>query len=278
MRDILAFLPAGGIRQRASVLVVDSSRLLPNLRRLCPQAQITAVTRLEEVPELPPLQGLDIDWHVLDHRKEQLPFPEEAFDYVLAEDALTSCYEPYLELMVLGKLVKGTGELFTRFYNVRYQGVLEALRQGEFNYRAEHLWAKAEVVRLMDDTLFKEVAFAPGEQDDGEECEKAWAEMGFDDFSRDLATSVWLVRACRSTAAVANLKSLYSPELRRRLAFLLHRLEYDVELEASFRELQKLCMEEQIFPDYLEDFIGEACAHPKKVFSFLSSRNFFNNL
>ncbi|SEH32723.1 class I SAM-dependent methyltransferase [Selenomonas sp. KH1T6] len=278
MRDVLEFLPAGGIRQKVDILTVDTSRLLPKLRKLCPYARITAVTRMEEVPELPPLQGLGVDWHVLDHRKEQLPFPEEAFDYVLAEEALTTCYEPYLELMALGKLVKGTGELFTRFYNVRYQGVLEALRQGEFNYRAEHLWAKAEVVRLMDDTLFKEVVFAPGEQDGGEEDEQAWAELGFDDFSRDLATSVWLVRVCRSTAAVANLKSLYSPELRRRLAFLLHRLEYDIDLEASFRELQELCRKEQIFPDYLEDFIGEACAHQKKVFSFLSSRNFLNNL
>lgn len=278
MRDILEFFPAGGLRQKASILTVDSSRLLPRLRALCPKARIVAMTRLEEVLELPALQGLDIEWHILDYRREAMPFQEESFDYLLAERALTDAYEPYLELMALGKLLRGTGELFTRFYNVRYHGVLDGLKRGEFNYRAEHLWVKAEVVRLMDDTLFKEVTFSPGEQDGEEECEKAWEKLGFDDFSRDLATSMWLVKAGRSTAAVANLKSLYDLELRRRLSFLLHRLEYDIDLEASFRDLQQLCQEQQVFPDYLEDFIREACAHPKKVFSLLSSRNFFNSL
>lgn len=278
VRDILEFLPAGGVRQQCSVLTVDSSRLLPKLRSLCPKARITALTRLEEVPELPPLQNLDVKWHILDHRREPLPFEEESFDYVLAEEALTTCYEPYLEMMALGKLIKGTGELFTRFYNVRYRAVLEALQMGEFSYRAEHLWAKAEVVRLLDDTLFKEVTFAPGEQDGEAGVEREWEELGFDNFSRDLATSQWLVKACRSTAAVANLKSLYSEELRRRLAFLLHRLEYGVERETSLAALLALCQEQQVFPEYLEDFIREACAHEEKVFSFLSSRNFFNNL
>lgn len=278
MRDILEFLPAGGIRQQCSILTVDSSRLLPKLRSLCPKARITALTRLEEVPELPPLQNLDIEWHVLDHRREPLPFEEESFDYVLAEEALTACYEPYLELMALGKLVKGTGELFTQFYNVRYRAVLEALQMGEFSYRAEHLWAKTEVVRLLDDTLFKEVTFAPGEQEGEDEPEREWEGLGFDNFSRDLATSLWLVKAGRSTAAVANLKGLYTPTVRRQLAFLLHRLEYDIQQEESLSELQELCRQQQIFPDYLEDFIREACIHQKKVFSFLSSRNFSNNL
>ena len=277
MQDILEFLPAGGLRQRADILTVDSSRLLPRLRALCPYARITAVTRLEEVPELPALQNLDIEWHVLDHRREPLPFAEESFDYVLAEEALTACYEPYLELMALGKLIKGTGELFTQFYNVRYRAVLEALKLGEFSYRAEHLWAKAEVVRLMDDTLFKEVSFMPGEQD-GEHFEEEWEALGFDNFSRDLSTSLWLVKAGRSTATVANLKSFYSPEVRKKISRLLHRLEYGIEVEAGLSELAALCLEQQIFQEYLEDFIDEACIHKKKVFSLLSGRNFFNNL
>ena len=249
MQDILEFLPAGGLRQRADIIAVDSSRLLPRLRALCPYARITAVTRLEEVPELPALQNLDIEWHVIDQRREKLPFEEESFDYVLAEEALTTCYE----------------------------AVLEALKLGEFSYRAEHLWAKAEVVRLMDDTLFKEVSFMPGEQD-GERFEEEWEALGFDNFSRDLAASLWLVKAGRSTATVANLKSFYSPEVRKKISRLLHRLEYGIEVEAGLSELAALCLEQQIFQEYLEDFIDEACKNKKKVFSLLSGRNFFNNL
>ena len=49
--------------------------------------------------------------------------------------------------------------LYGDFLNVRYIGVLEALQQGEFPVREKHLYAKTEMVRLLDDTLFKEIDF-----------------------------------------------------------------------------------------------------------------------
>ena len=119
-------------------------------------------------------------------------------------------------------------------------------------------------MRLLNDTLYKEIAFAPGEQDDPASG-AAFAAMGFDDTSRDLATAVWLVQAARSTAAVANLKSLYKKETRKQLARLLHRIEYDVDRAENIAALKTLCAREGIFPEYLTDFIHETVVHPERI-------------
>ena len=83
--------------------------------------------------------------------------------------------------------------------------------------------------------------------------------------------SRYLFRAACSTASVANLKGLYSPEVRRDLARILHRIEYDVRREENIARLRELCAREGIFPEYLHDFINEACCHREKVFRLLTS-------
>lgn len=272
-QDLTYFLTAGGLPLK--ILVVESLTLLPQLRGLFPRARIHAVTRMEYAPETVELRGLELCWTLADYRREQLPFPRETFDLLVAADALTEAYEPYVELMALGRLLKGTGTLLTRYRNVRFHGLLAALRGGEFPLQEHHAWAKPEVVRLLNDTLFKEITFAPGEQEEPgpegrSEGEEEFCSLGFEDFSRDLATRTWLVKADRSTAAVANLKGMYSQDTRKELSRLLHRLEYGVEPEQSLAQLQELCRREQIFPEYVEDFVREACAHQERVLASLA--------
>ena len=256
------FLPQSGMAVK--VLVIESYAYLPKLCAMLPNAKIEAVTRQEDVPEARELRDLDVNWTIMDYRLSRLPFGEESFDYLLAADVLTEAYEPYLELMRLGKLLKGTGELLTQFANIRYQGILSCLRDGDFPVREQHLWAKPEVVRLLNDTLFKEITFAVGEQELGN-GEAEFAAQGWHDYQHDLATRIWLVQACRSTATVANLKSMYSPEVRKEISRLLHRLEYGLDTEKNLEELRLLCEREHIFMEYLEDFAQEACAHPERV-------------
>ena len=93
----------------------------------------------------------------------------------------------------------------------------------------------------------------------------AFRACGFDDTSHDLTTRVWLVRADRSTGAVAALKSLYTQETRAELARVLHRIEYGVRAEENIERLQALCTREGIFRDYLEDFMREVVTHPARL-------------
>lgn len=262
----MCFLP--GSPERLRILTVESTHYLPELSARYPNAQLTAVTSYEEVPEAVEVRELAVEWHTLDYRRERLPLPEGLFDIIIAEPCLEYVYDSYDTLMDLSRHLTDVGTLYTQFTNIRYGGILARLQAGDFPVRDEHLYAKAEVVKMLNDAIFKEVHFAPGEQDEGHENEQ-WEGLGFDNFSRDLATKTWLVKACRSTASVANLKGLYTKSTREKLARVLHRIEYDIDRAANLAALRALCEQEMIFPEYLEDFIAETCIHKEIVRSLV---------
>lgn len=252
--------------ERLTILVVDGSAYLARLRELCPQAEIHAVTPYEDVAEHDSLAQLGIHWHVLDWRRDPLPFAEEMFDRIISEFAIEYAYEPYDSLIALNRALKETGTLYTCYTNIRYHGILSALRDGEFRVRGDHhLYAKPEIVRLLNDTLYKEIHFFAGERDDDPSAGAQWAAEGFANVSDDLTTRSWLIRASRSTAEAANLKLFFTQEARRRIARLLHRIEYDIAAEESAAALRELCAREGVFADYLADFITEVCVHEEKV-------------
>lgn len=246
--------------QPVRVLVIESLFYLQELRLLLPAAKISVITTFEPAAEAEECSNLGLEWYFLDFRQDKIPFSEGSFDIILAEPCLTSAFTPYETLAALGKLLKDTGYMVTQFRNIRYWRVLRDLREGFFHEREERLYAKPEVVRLLNDAIFKEISFAPLRQDEGEGPGE-WKEMGFADFSNDLGTEVWMVMAARSTAAVANLKSLYTPEIRRELSWILHRIEYDVERQENLDRLWRLCEKQMIFEDYLWDFAKEIVVH-----------------
>ena len=259
--DLLAPSP-----ERLRILVVDGSAHLARLRELYPNAEIHAVTPYEEIAENEIVAALGVHWHILDWRCDPLPFAEETFDRIISAFAIECAYEPYDALMALNRALKETGTLYTCYTNVRYHRILADLRDGEFRVRGDrHLYAKPEIVRLLNDTLYKEIHFFAGERDDDPSAGEAWAEEGFANFSDDLITRTWLIQASRSTAAAANLKLFFSQETRRRIARLLHRIEYDIAAEESAEELRELCTHEGVFRDYLADFITEVCVHDGRV-------------
>lgn len=257
--DISSLITAGPLADRW--LLIESLSCIPRLCAQQPNARITAVTRHEEIPDLAEFCQLPVDWYVLDYRREKLPFPEESFDYAIAETLLAEAWLPYETLLDLSRKLTDIGVLYAAYSNVRYHGVLEQLQEGRFPVRQTRLYAKSELVRLLDDTLFKEIQFLPGRQDDDLATGKAWERQGFDNFSNDLSTAQWLIMAARSTARVANLKSLYDKETRKQLARLLHRIEYDIDRQKNLAALKKLCEEKMIFEEYLADFRQEVCVH-----------------
>ena len=255
-----------GSSERLMILVIDSSETLAQLRRLCPHAEIHAVTPYAEIAAHEETARLGIHFHVLDWRRDPLPFAEETFDRILSPFAIESAYEPYDALMVLNRCLKETGTLYTCYTNIRYHRVLGELRAGEFPVRGDrHLYAKPEVVRLLNDTLYKEIHFSPGDQDDDHTAGALWEQEGFANINNDLVTRTWLIRAERSTAAAANLKRFFSAEARREAARLLHRIEYDIAPEESLKALRELCLREGIFHDYLTDFAAEICVHKDPI-------------
>ncbi len=252
--------------QALKVLVVESLFYLPELCGLMPNAHISVVTSFEEILDVKGYENLPVDWHFLDFRTEQLPFEDGCFHLALAEPCLTMAYAPYETLSDISRLLKDTGYLITEYRNIRYWRILEKIRRGCYHEREERLYSKEEIVRLMNDAIFKELSFAPLELREDEEIrEKAWEEMGFSNFRQDLGVEVWMVKAGRSTAAVANLKSFFTFEVRAELAKLLHRIEYDVDREENLARLWALCRRAGIFEDYFWDFAQEIILHSEVI-------------
>ena len=100
----------------------------------------------------------------------------------------------------------------------------------------ETQWSKARLVKLLDDAIYKEIRFLA----DG---------------------NFWLVKARKCTAEVAALKELFTEKIRAELSRLLHRIEYDIDAGENFLRLMELCDREDIFDEYLTDFINQVVVH-----------------
>ena len=111
----------------------------------------------------------------------------------------------------------------------------------------------------------------PGERVE-EKNISAWENFGFDNFSEDLLTKIWLVKARKCTAEVAALKEIYTEETRAELSRILHRIEYGIEVRENFERLKNLCSRENIFHDYLSDFTDQVVIH-KNAADFIKSES-----
>ena len=257
-----------------SVLVIESLSYLRELRELLPSAQILVLTEFREAEA--EFGDLNFDWIFADYKKFDFSIDEKIFDIIIAEDCFTYVYEPYKTIFGINRWLKETGFLVTQFENIRYIGILESLKQGYYSERERRLYAKTEIVRFLNDALFKEISFSKGETIEYD-IDK-WLQFGFDNYNDDLLVKNWIVKAGRSSAEVAALKSFYTPEIRKELSKLLHRIEYDIDIEENLERLHKLCEENYIFDDYLYDFINQVVIHRERLTHMLVNYQSSNNI
>ena len=251
MNALLNFVPPNFLP--IPVLVIEASELLRDLRKILPSAKIALMST-----ELTPATRKLCDTCRAD-LIDELPSAPKIFELIIAPHVLTTGENFYATLLTLNHLLTDSGALLTQFHNVRFMGVLENLRLGRFASNERRLWAKADVVKLLDDAIYKEIHFLPGATENFSAAE--WIDFGFENFSDDLSTRLWLVKACKCTAEVAALKDLFTHEVRAELSRLLHRIEYGIDVEENFRRLMILCSREEIFDDYLSDFIEQVVVH-----------------
>lgn len=261
---LLKFVPPN-FSSDAAALVVESEEFLEELRELMPAARIAFLTTEHEKKIFELCQKLKVDILKGDYTREGLPTEPKIFDVILAKDCLTLAPDFYVTLLELNHLLKDSGFLVTQFLNVRFIGLLEGLRRGEFPMHEKRFWAKWDVVKLLDDAIYKEIRFLPEKKLDESKAPEVrkWVEFGFDNFNEDLLTKIWIVKARKCEAEVAALKEIYTEEIRARLSRLIHRIEYDIDREENLRKLSEFCAEKKIFEDYLEDFVAQVTVHPE---------------
>lgn len=267
--ELLNFVPPSGEPLR--VVTIESNACLPGLRERLPQAAIFVVTEDEDAPEMAVYAGLDVHWELLDYRETPLPYERQSFDYIIAARCLEMAVNPQDIAAGLGTFLKATGFLLTSFLNVRCWQVLQEMMTGHFYYFCRHMFAKPDMETLLYASFYKDAIFAPMRKPAPEGFVSLLEEAGFENRRDDLETEVWLVKAARSTPEIAALKTLYTPAVRRELAKLLHRIEYDVERQRSLTALWALCDREMIFPAYLAEFLQEIVIHREALLDVLAA-------
>ena len=247
----------------ATALVIESEKYLPRLREKMPVAKIILLTS-EPSPYLEKFcADLNVEIMIGDYLRGNLPNEPKIFDVVIADDCLTNSLDTYETLADISRLLKDAGFLLTQFFNARFIGMLESLRRGQFPTQEKKFWAKWDVVKLLHDAVYKEIHFLPYEKVDAKNFPNLdeWLNFGFDNFSDDLLTKIWLVKACKCEAEVVALKEFFSEDVRAELSRRLHRIEYGIDVKENISELKELCTREMIFEDYLRDFIAQVVCH-----------------
>lgn len=266
--NLLEFVPPN-FSNDATALVIESEEFLEELRELMPDARIAFLS----TENSPLCKKFKIDYLRGDYTRGGLPTDLKIFDVIIAKDCLTFAPNVYVTLLEINHLLKDSGFLLTEFFNVRFAGVLESLKRGEFPAREKKFWAKNDVVKILDDAVYKEIRFLPGEKLSDESFVKSWEKFGFENFNEDLLTKIWLIKARKCTAEVVALKEIYTEEIRAKLSRLLHRVEYRIDVEENLKELKEFCRRENIFYEYLSDFTDQVVIH-KDAARFIKSKFF----
>ena len=249
------------------ILIVESVEYIPELRQRFPRAAIYAVVDDEDAPAR--FSDFGVEFRILDYRAERLPFDEEFFDAIIGDLTLEVVINPQDTAAGFAAYLKQTGVWLTSFRNIRHWSVLARLMEGHFGGIVSRLYAKAEFERLCYASFYKEVRMMPVVRRAKDDLVSRLVECGFENINDDLQTEFWLVRAARSMPELALLKSMYTVRIRAELSKLLHRIEYEIDLENSIAEFWRLYDSEGLFVDYVAQFIGMTVIHRDRFFRLL---------
>lgn len=265
--ELLSFLTASELPLR--ILVVESLGYLPELRAMFPEASIYVVAADADRFERPEVSGLGVQFLELNYLAEPLPFGPEFFDYIISDLTLEQAGNPQDIAAGFSHFLKQTGAFLTSFRNIRHWSVVQELMDGHYYQVVARLFAKPEFEKLLYASYYKDVRVRPQRRAAPEGVIDHLVAAGFDNLHDDLETEYWLVFAARSMPELSLLKSFYTAEQRKKLARLLHRIEYDVDLVAQVAAFWAFYARVGLFPDYAANFVKEACFHPERFYRHL---------
>ena len=251
-------------------MVVESVNFLLPLRQIFPDAKIYSVVSDDDVKFNPDFNDLGVEFHILDYRQERLPFKGEFFDAIIGDLTLEVVNNPQDIAAGFSTYLKQTGVWITSFKNIRHWSIIKKLMAGHFGGIVSRFYTKADFKTLCYASFYKDVMMMPVIKRAPEELIKKLVDCGFENINDDLETEIWLVRAARSMPELALLKSMYTPEDRKELSKILHRIEYEIETQKSIDKFWQLYDKMRLFPDYVVEFINSTVFHHRQFYRLLT--------
>ena len=262
---LLQFLQPAALPLR--VLVVEDLHYLPRLRQVFPIAELYGVAADKDRLSAYAATGAELT--VCDYLSEPLPYPRASFDYIISDLTLEQAGNPQDIAAGFSTYLKETGSWLTSFRNLRHWSEIQNIMEGHYYHVAARLYVRPEFEKLLYASYYKDVHLRPQRREAPEGLIAKLEAAGFENLHDDLETEFWLVKADRSMPELALLKSMYTKEDRQELAWLLHRIEYDVDTERQCAAFWALYARLGLFPDYVAAFVHESVFHIVRFFRHL---------
>ena len=262
--SLTGFIDGGDLFEK--ILVVESYEYISELAERFPMSEIFFITPEEEIAEKFFDKAKVI---VMDYREKILPFDEEFFDLIIGDLTLEVVINPQDIAVGFSRYLKQTGVWLTSFRNIRHWKILEKLMRGRFGGIVSRFYTRTEFERILYASFYKHVRLSPLRKKAPPELLKKLVDCGFENIGGDLEVEFWLIRAARSMPELALLKSMFTEKIRAEFSRIIHRIEYNIDVEENVKNFWQLFDAEGIFTDYAAAFIRSVVVHRE---------NFYENL
>ena len=210
--------------------------------------------RIKSVPSMESLPG---EWH---GKFSSVLFPP-GIEEIPEPEALLESIKPFLAI---------DGGVVVPFRNPWHWSVFSSWFSGDLRYGSNpllmgqgRLFAFSELLRLAQVAHYGDFTVRQIQEKGEPEFLSRLSELGIRNGHGELETTWWIIRISELSEETARLKQKYTPEVRHRLARLLHRIESEIETEENLAALIRLLKENGIPREYLMEFVKNASGAPR---------------
>ena len=239
------------------VLVIESTEYIREIRNVLPNADITVVVADDINVDKRMYDDLGIHWLHEDYLSKILSIKKESFDVIIGEELFLKSPNPNNTALDMVSYLSETGYLVTSFRNAVYWQIIRDMMNGHFYHSLVRIFTPNEMVSLLGNADFQDVAFMPvsASTTEGIDIIEKLVSMGFDNTSNILSVQTWGIKAKKFRPDVMALKSSFDKKIRWDLVTLLRRVEHGIQPIANTVEVLNLIDNEKIQLSYISTYI-----------------------
>ncbi|SHJ04358.1 Glycosyltransferase like family protein [Anaerovibrio lipolyticus DSM 3074] len=256
--------------QNIKVMVINSVEYIGEIRRIVPNADITAVINGEEAVDKSRYEGLGIHWINENYLSNSIPVQPESFDVIIGEDLFFRSCNPVRMASLLSTCLSETGYVVVSFANSLYwKSVVETMR-GNSDRFIDRVFTDESILDVLHNAKFQDINFTPVVDcsNEGKACIEQLVSGGFDNTSNILSVKMWCVKALKFYPDKIEFKRRYGKNVRWTLVTRLLRVEYGIDSIDTTNEILHLADKEAIATSDIVVFIFN---HVHNVGQFMSN-------
>lgn len=239
------------------VLVIESTEYIREIRNVMPNADITVVIADDININRRMYDDLGIHWLHEDYLSKILSIKKESFDVIIGDELFLKSPNPNNTALDMVSYLSETGYFVTSFKNAVYWQIISDMMKGHFYHSLVRVFTPNEMVSLLGNAYFQDVAFMPvlASTTEGLDFIEKLVSMGFDNTSNILSVQTWGIRAKKFRSDVMALKCSFDKKIRWDLVTMLRRVEHGIQSTKNTTALLSLMDTENMQPSYIANYI-----------------------